>query len=272
MSHKYTLIWHVELLLNMFPVISSKGHLFLSFHVTFGSISLWILDDLGCFCIAAGWRWSRHHSAGLTQWFLWLTDHKSHVVWALAEVFTNLKMELKWGEESEFEFFSMVKDQSADCRWFGPEFRVCPAGTVSGQHAQSEGVEGGMRTSLRAPLWLLEAAAARGRLGPTKPAGGCGAAPRPGGGLLWSHCALIRSRSWLSSIPVPSSCSAPPPPPAADEEGDAAVANRASQEPARCSCRARAACKTANQTQGWGGRGCKQSKRRNTRQRGEGGG
>lgn len=115
-----------------------------------------------------------------------------------------------------------------------------------------------MRTSLRAPLWLLEAAAARGRLGPTKPGGGCGTAPRPGGGLLWSHCALIRSRSWLSSIPVPSSCSAPPPPPAADE--DAAVANKASQEPARCSCRARAACKQPTRRRDGEGGGASRAK------------
>jgi len=45
----------------------------------------------------------------------------------------------------------------------------------------------------------------------------------------------------VSSIPVPSSSS----PPAAVAAA-VAVANRASQEPALCSCRARAACKQPN--------------------------
>lgn len=105
-----------------------------------------------------------------------------------------------------------------------------------------------MHTSLRAPLCALDAAAAAApapeQLGPTKPGGGFEVAPGPWclslgpGSLLWSHCALIRLRSWVSSIPVPSSSS----PPAAAAAA-VVVANRASQEPARCSCRAWAACK-----------------------------
>ncbi len=101
-----------------------------------------------------------------------------------------------------------------------------------------------MRTSLRSPPCVLDAAAAPEQLGPTRPGSGFDKAPRlrclsPGLGiLLWSHCALIRSRSRVSSIPVPSSSS----PPAAASAA-VAVTNRASQEPARCSCRARAACK-----------------------------
>lgn len=92
-----------------------------------------------------------------------------------------------------------------------------------------------MHTSLRAPLCVLDAAPAPERLGPTKLGSGFELVPRPRclspgpGSLLCSHCALIRSRSWVSSIPVPSSSS----PPAAE-----VVANRASQEPTRCSCRA----------------------------------
>lgn len=95
-----------------------------------------------------------------------------------------------------------------------------------------------MRTSLRAPLCVRVADAAAAPapewLGPAEP--GSGFEPGPGI-LLRSHCALIRSRSWVSSIPVPSSSS----PPAA--AAAVTVANRASQESARCSCRARAACK-----------------------------
>lgn len=95
-----------------------------------------------------------------------------------------------------------------------------------------------MHTSLRAPLCTLLAAPDPERLGPSKLGTGFEPVHRPRclspgpGSLLCSHCALIRSRSCVSSIPVPSFSS----PPAA-----VAVANRASQEPTRCSCRARTA-------------------------------
>lgn len=96
-----------------------------------------------------------------------------------------------------------------------------------------------MRTSLRAApcVRVADAAAAPAseRLGPAEPGSGF----EPGlGSLLRSHCALIRLRSWVSSIPVPSSSSPP-----AVAAAAVVVANRASQESARCSCRARAACK-----------------------------
>lgn len=107
-------------------------------------------------------------------------------------------------------------------------------------------------TSLTAPRGALDAAAAAAAAAPVglgKPGSRLDAAPRltclspVPGSLLWSHWALIRSRSWVSSIPVPSSSSSVP----------AAVANRASQEPARCSCRARAACRQTTEGTGGGG-------------------
>lgn len=96
-----------------------------------------------------------------------------------------------------------------------------------------------MRTSVRAPLCVLKAAAPplSDRPGPTEPAAGSEAVPKPRSlsgrpvCLLWSHCTLIWLRSWVSSIPVPSSSSLPA----------AAAANRASQDLARCSSRAWAA-------------------------------
>lgn len=126
--------------------------------------------------------------------------------------------------------------------------RVCQAGSGPGQHEcdierRWESMQEEMRTSVRAPPFVLAAAApAPERLGPARLGSGFETLPRPrrlssGLGFLFrSHCALIRSKSWVSSIPVPSSSS---PPTAAT----VAVANKASQEAARCSCRARAACK-----------------------------
>lgn len=60
--------------------------------------------------------------------------------------------------------------------------------------------------------------------------------------LLWWHCALIRSRSWASSIPAPSSSVSSHPPAAAAAAAAAVAANRASQEDARCSWKEQAAC------------------------------
>lgn len=79
----------------------------------------------------------------------------------------------------------------------------------------------------------------------------------PGGGL---HCALIRSRSWVSSIPVPSSsCSRP-------AASAALVTSRASQELAHCSWRARAACEQPTR---WGGGTARGEDERRVRSGGE---
>lgn len=106
-----------------------------------------------------------------------------------------------------------------------------------------------LHTSLTAAPCSLDAAtgaaaAARPSPEPTR------LSPGPGS-LLWWHCALIRSRSWASSIPAPSSSVSSHPAAAAA----AVAANRASQEDARCSWKEQAACTQPTSGKGREGKG-----------------
>lgn len=98
-----------------------------------------------------------------------------------------------------------------------------------------------MLTSSTVSPCVLDAADAPEWPGSTKPSSVVDTATKPPrlspgpGILLWLHCTLIWSRSWASSIPVPS-FSRP-------ADFAAVVTKRALQELARCSWRAWAACK-----------------------------
>lgn len=115
------------------------------------------------------------------------------------------------------------------------------ARTLWQRHKKTEQMQESMRTSLAAPLCALDSVAGPEQLSFTKPWSGSDTVPRPTtlsvglGSLFSSHFALIRSRSWTSSIPVPSSSSRP--------TADVPVTNRALQELACCSWKARAVCK-----------------------------